>query len=295
MNYNIIIVILILIALFTLFKKENYSRIIPRYSNTQCSGNTCKYPSTNNKLNTLCNKEVAKYQYGDRFIKNPNKYLEMVARLLDDLSSSSKMDNYKLTDKNFLGDPDYLTQFMNLKVNKLIQDKEYLQKNGSWKYENFYISEPTIHYYSTDEQNINVFKIIYTLGNPLRSSYTSCIAFIKEHGEQSGKLEIVYTTFLNEFETNNNQSNLDVIPKEALNFSFLGTLANIDTTKFGNSGNYSGINDIYEKHDEKLNIKADIPDEFKENNFKVQILPPLFGNGVIDYPENKELDISAFF
>ena len=35
-----------------------------------------------------------------------------------------------------------------------------------------------------------------------------------------------------------------------------------------------------------VNIKADIPKEFKENSFQPQYLPPLFGNGICKYPPN---------
>ena len=284
---NITLLIILVIVLIVLYKcKENYSPIITRYSQTQCPGNSCIIPATNNKKNELCNKKVSTYQYADRFIKTPDNYLHMVSNLLNYLSKKSiNINDLKLNTKDFNGDTEYITNFMNSKIDDLIKNKDYLQQNGPWKYEKFYTCEPTIYYFSTDKNNLNIFKIIYTLANPLRSSYTSCIAFISEKGELSGNLEIIYTEILNDTENKSDKNNLQSLSKDALHFSFLGSLADIDTNKFGESTNSSGLNYISDYGDsEKINIKADIPIEFKKNTFEVQRMPPLFGNGVVDYP-----------
>ena len=129
----------------------------------------------------------------------------------------------------------------------------------------------------------NIFKIIYVLGNPLRSSYTSCLAFITQI---NNKLEIQYTGLVNDFEKLP-KDNLQVIPSQALDFSFLNTIANNNFDQFGHPNDYTGINYIEEFREGKpINIKADIPKEFKENSFQPQYLPPLFGNGICKYPPN---------
>ena len=70
----------------------------------------------------------------------------------------------------------------------------------------------------------------------------------------------------------------------ALKFSFINNVEEVDFNKFGNPNDYSGLNYINEHRDSSINIKADIPKEFKENNFQPQFLPPEFGNGVCKYP-----------
>lgn len=274
--------------------KENYSPIIVRPLELTKSENDCKFPNTNNKKDTIADKNVYRYQYANRILKPPDKYLNMVSKLLNDLSTKNinipKINNKNLVEKDYLGDTDILTNHMNNKINELIKTKDYLQQNGSWKYEYFYTKEPNVYYYSVMENGkhkYNLFKIIYTMANPLRSSYTSCLAFITEI---DNKLEIQYTTFINDIVDDDNEKGndkLDVIPKQALNFKFLNQLADLDFDQYATSTDYSGLNYIDEyKEGTKIEVKADIPQEFKQNTFKPQFLPPEFGNGVCKYPPN---------
>lgn len=304
------ILIIIIIIFFNNFndyfkntKIENYTPSIIRYLPCNKSQNTtCQFPYTNNKLNKECNNDIYTYQYGNRKLMNPNKYIQLIKKVLNDLSTFNinvkSIPDTLLSEKDFTGDYEYITRFFNNKLNKLISDKNYLQQNGSWKYEYFYISNPTIYYYEVDNNNkyfndlpnkFNLFKITYVLSNPLRSSYTSCIAFITQINDI---LEIQYTSIINDSEELP-RNNLNILPSEALDFSFIDTIANQNFDQFGNPNLYSGINYITEYREGKpIYIKADIPDEFKEDSFVPQYLGPLFGNGICKYPpiykDNKE-------
>lgn len=304
-----IIILIVLIIIFTtnfydFFKglnTENYTSSIVRYLPCNKSQNSCSFPYTNNKLNKTCNDDVYTFQYGNRKLLNPEQYLVMVKKLLNDLSTNniniSSLSNEILSDKNYTGDQELIINFLNNKINKLIREKTYLQNNGPWKYEYFNVSSPSIYYYEVNNQNklfinlpgtFNLFKIIYVLGNPLRSSYTSCLVFITEI---NGNLEIQYTSIVNDFEKFQ-KDNLNVLSDEKLDFSFLDTIVNNKFDQFGHPNNYSGLNYIEEfREGNTVDIKADIPREFKENNFHPQYLPPLFGNGICKYPptyENKD-------
>ena len=208
--------------------------------------------------------------------------------MFDDLSlkkiNVSNIPHNLLIEKNYIGDSSLITNYINSEINKLVNKEKYLQNNGTWKYEYFSVSEPKILYYEINNSSkyfpnlpdkFNLFKIIYTLGNPLRSSYTSSLAFITQI---NGKLEIQYTTFVNKFEEEDNNDKIKVIPQGALEFSFIDTIANNDFDQFGNSTDYSGFNYIEEPREgNKIEIKADIPPEFKEKNFQIQHLPPQRG------------------
>lgn len=292
----IIIVILCITNGFNFYNTENYTPIIARPLPCLKKENKCEYPLVNSKKNNYkeINNDIYINQYGNRKILNPNNYLELLEQLLNDLSKKdiniSNIPDNLLSEKDFLRDSSLVTKFLNEEINKLVNKESYLQNNGTWRYEYFVTSEPKIYYYDVDNTNkyftdlpnyFNLIKLIYTLGNPLRSSYTSCIAFITII---NGKFEIQYTTFLNKFESNN-EDNLKTIQKDALNFSFIDTIANNEYNKYGYSINKSGLNYIEEPKDyNKINIKADIPQEFKELTFKPQYLPPLFGNGNVKYP-----------
>lgn len=300
--FTIICLSVLVVAIFFVFytncfdnlKIENYKPSVVRPLPCNKSQNTCKFPYTNNKLEKTANEDVYIYQYGNRNILNPDDYMKLVKYLLKDLSQKRinihKLHNKLLTEKVYLGDREPIIDFINSKINELIRTKNYLQHNGSWKYEYFYVSDPTIYFFEFDNTSklfknnpdkFNLFKIIFTLGNPLRNSYTSCLAFITLI---NNNMEIQYTNVVNDFEKEN-EDKLDVIPKEALEFSFLDTIATNDFDQYGNPTDFSGINNIEEYRDgTKIHVKPEIPSQFKENNFNIQYLPPQFGNGVCKYP-----------
>ena len=307
LNFTSLCFILILTVLIIIFitncydffnsiKTENFTPSVVRYLPCTKTQNSCSFPYTNNKLNTTCNSDVYTYQYANRKLLNPDVYYNMIKQLLNDLSlkkiNVTYISDNILTEKNFTGDQELIINFLNNNLNKLITQKKYLQENGPWKYEYFFVSSPTIYYYEVNNENkifqylpskFNLFKIIYILGNPLRSSYTSCLAFITEI---NNKLEIQYTGLVNDFEKLP-KDNLNVIPNQALDFSFINTIAHNNFDQFAHPINLSGMNYIEEfREGTPVNIKADIPKEFKENSFKPQYLPPLFGNGICKYPPN---------
>jgi hypothetical protein len=279
---------------FRNIQTENYTPIISRYLPYEENQNDCPFPYTNNKLYKQKNENVYIYQYGNRKLLNPDQYLEMVRKLLNDLSTKNinipEIPKQLLIEKPYEGDQSLIINFMNNNINNLVKTKDYLQHNGTWKYEYFVVSSPTIYYYEVDNKNkmlnnlpstFNLFKIIYVLGNPLRSSYTSCLAFITSI---DNKLELQYTTIVNDVEKQP-KDNLKVLPQEALEFTFINTIANNEFDQFGNPDQYSGLNYIEEpRQGKKVNIKADIPNEFKENSFQPQYLPPQCGNGICKYP-----------
>lgn len=304
-----IIILVVVIIIFTNncldyfknFKKENFTPSIVRYLPCTKSQNPCPFPYTNNKLDTTCNSDVYTYQYANRKLLNPDMYLDMIKKLLNDLSTKqiniSMIPSEMLKEKYFTGDQEVIINFLNNRINKLIADKKYLQENGAWKFEYFFVSSPTIYYFEFNNKNkifqnmpnkFNLFKITYILGNPLRSSYTSCLAFITEI---DNKLQIQYTGLVNDFEKLS-KDNLQVIPSQALEFSFIDTIANNDFDQFGHPNNLSGMNYIEEFREGKpIKIKAEIPNEFKQKTFQPQYLPPLFGNGICKYPPTYKNEI----
>lgn len=294
-----VLIIIIIVILITncsdFFKNEKYTPILKRPLPLTKSQNTCPYPYTNNKLDNICNSNVYTYQYANRKLLSSDQYLEMVKKLLKSLSSHkidvTNIPNNILIQKDYNNDINPLTKFLNEKINFEIKNNNYLQQNGSWKYEYFYVSSPTIYYYEVNNNNklfkdlpsvFHLFKIIYVLSNPLRSSYTSCFAFITLI---NNNLELQYTSLVNDIDSkSNNIDNLDVISKEALKFSFIDTIANNNFNKFGYSNEKSGTNYTeYNNNLESINVKPDIPNEFKKNNFHFKHLPPLFGNGNVPY------------
>ncbi len=180
------------------FNTEKYTPSIVRPLPCTKDQNNCPFPCTNNTLDTTANNDVYVYQYGNRRIKNPEQYLQMVRQLLNDMTiagsngSNESSKVFKINDDllkeiDFTGDRRQITKSLDKEINKLVKTKKYLQNNGTWKYEYFSTSDPNIYFYEVDNKNklfsnysnkFKLLKVIYTLANPLRSSYTSCLAFI---------------------------------------------------------------------------------------------------------------------
>jgi len=280
-KYIILLITCIIISLFYIYynkKIENYTSTVVNKVDLN-NKTSCSIPFTNNKKDTFTNNKIPEYKYSDNILMSSDEYLGIISKLLNDLSNKtinvSDIPLDSLTEKEFIEDSEYITKFIDLKINNLIKNKTYLQQNGSRKYEYLYTRDPEIYYYGVKGQEYNLFKVIYTIANPHRTSYTTCIAFITQLKD---KLEIQNTTFLNDF-SEKHIDKLNTISKGSLKFDALDTLASYDFDKYGNTTLESGINYISnDKTEEKIEVIADIPDEYKDPDFTPHYLPSLIKN-----------------
>lgn len=217
MNNYIIVILLIVLFCILSKKKENYSiNIKPTHTLSKINDHYIKNQNCKDFSETL---------------KNPNNYMEMLQHLFNDLSTNEKIDESKLNEDYYYGDSEYITNFLNNKINKLIDSKNYLQKNNKWKYEQFHTTEPIIKYYVS--KDFNLYKIIFILANTIRSTYTLCKAIIKEDND---KLYLLNVTLANSNDSTESVKSTNILPLD------------IEYTKYDNI---------------ELNIEPDIPDEFK--------------------------------
>lgn len=304
LSFFVLIVILIIFLYNCNNINENYSPIITRYSNSTINENNCKKPFTNNKKDYTCSKPVYTYQYGNRMLINPNDYNLMVQKVLKDLQDDlnfnlSLFKNDNLEEIDYTGDQSLITNFINDKLKNLSKTKEYLQNNGSWKYEYFFSSEPNIYFYKIkNNSKLFLFKITFTLENPLRSSYTNCYAFILLDKNLNNlkiiKAGIVSNDSVNieNFNSKIENNELNNITKGNLKFQFLNVLPELEYDQWSNGVNNSAIPYISEyREGHQVKIDPKIPNEFKDTSeFNIQYLPPEFGNGICDYPPIYNID-----
>ena len=173
--YIFILIILIIYILYCVFfskdsftksQKENYSPIIYRQTVLEKDNNTCDKPfivSEEKKKNIPCSNDNYIYQYGNRMLTSPDNYMKIISLVLKDLSKNNidvlSIKDSDLIEIDYLGDKSLIIDFYNDQLHKLCKEKEYLQNNGAWKYEQFYISEPTIFLYKVKDQNFMVMKL----------------------------------------------------------------------------------------------------------------------------------------
>ena len=319
-NNNLLIIILIIIGIYILYNcisnnekfkqlfnnnlnihnnenKEKFSRIIPRPLNATKNNNKCSKPFTNSKRDTICSKDTYVNKFGNRMLMSPNEYNKMVERVLKDLQNKTEeynLNNSNLIEEDFNGDQSLLINLLNNKLKKLSETKTYLHNNGAWKYEHFYVAEPVIFFYKLKKpNNVFLFKIMFTLQNPLRSSYTNSYAFILL--DNKNKMNIIKAGIISEDSTKsemfNNQNfvnssdSIDKIINGKLDYTFVNVMPQLEFDEWGHNVNNSGIPYIKEvRQGNKVKIDAEIPDQFKDPNFNMQYLPPEFGNGICNYP-----------
>lgn len=254
------------------------------------------------------NKKVALNQYGQGKIKQSGDYLEMVSKLLNQVSQNKvNINQLNLTEIDYEGETTVLSNFIQYKINDIVKKEEYLQQNSGWKYEYFYPKDIKIYYFEELENKeisnkdnkeimnneipkLKVFKLIYTLYNPLRSVSTDCIAFVTH--TNNNDLEIQYTNILNEWKylqedlTNSEQSNKNSQSKQnSQNTIFLDSYFEKEFSQSGSSISPSNLKYTDLNCDTvKIDIKADIPEEYKKDIVNIQHLPPSFGADNVKYP-----------
>mgnify|MGYP006095601139 FL=1 len=106
MNNYIIVILLIVLFCILSKKKENYSiNIKPTHTLSKINDHYIKNKNCKDFSETL---------------KNPNNYMEMLQHIFNDLSTNEKIDESKLNIDYYYGDSEYITDFLNNKINKLI-------------------------------------------------------------------------------------------------------------------------------------------------------------------------------
>lgn len=293
-----ILTIVAIIVLFLKCGKENYS-VIQRYNFPLIDQNKCKYPTTNNKKYTTTQKALS--DYGQQKIIQPNTYLEIVEKLMFQLSNKNiDIDDNELEEIIYDQDVSIIKNFIHSKINDKVTTEEYLQQNGSFKFEYLYPKDLKIYYfkYKNNEENnssdTKIFKIIFTLYNPIRSVSVDCIAFISNI---NNNLNIEYANILNDWKhLNDNSEYINKIDDQK--HIFKDSLVEQKYNKFAKSTAKNNLDYADVNCDElPVQIKSDIPDEYKGETVKIQNLPPTFGTGVIKYPpiyKNKDETYSYY-
>ena len=231
-NYDIGIPLILLLILIIIYCKNNKLNNNPVLKENYSLNIKPLY----NQYNPV-NESNYNMHYKTKLCQDFSDYTEMVVKLLNDLSNNStsinEKDLIKKQDYHYI-ESEYIKEFLDKKITEMVKNKKYLHKNNDNKYEQFHTTDLIIDYYSVDSKDYNILKVVYMLANTLRTTYTLCIAYIKEKDD---KLEIINTKISNSLDD-----------KEYSN-TFTKELPITD--KYSE---YSGID---------LNIEADIPDDFK--------------------------------
>lgn len=297
---------IILRNLFPLFKKSDLESEFktelkfkqePELNNNQNMSQKVKKKTE--LLNTQkyeTNKKVALNQYGQGKIKQSGDYLAMVSKLLNQISQNKiNINQLNLTEIDYKGETSELSNFIQYKINEIVKKEEYLQQNNGWKFEYFYPKDIKIYYFEELENSeksnnkkeipkLKVFKLIYTLYNPLRSVSTDCIAFVTH--TNNNDLEIQYTSILNEWKhLQEDLSNTNQSKQSKQNTIFLDSYFEKEFSQSGSSISPSDLDYTDLNCDTvKIDIKADIPEEYKKDIVDIQHLPPSFGADNVKYP-----------
>ena len=149
-------------------------------------GTACSWPCySGSKHQNWCNEENAIKYYAMRPLVTPKNYNELLMNLFNHIvvpgNTVSKILDSKLTPKMFCSDGNPFDDIdEKRKIMKWLMEKiavgvnqiPKMKKNSSWGNEQFHHTDSEMYAFTTDNGKGSVFKLVFNLYNPLRSTST---------------------------------------------------------------------------------------------------------------------------
>lgn len=136
-----------------------------------------------------CNEDVAIGYYAMRPIVSPDTYQEWLVTLFRALETPNpEIDTLlsgELSPNMFCGSQEDVMRWLMGRIDQIVHQLPQFQKNGSWKYEQFYNTDVQFYSFATQESDrpIAIYKIVFNLYNTLRSISTLVTCTIVNNGE----------------------------------------------------------------------------------------------------------------
>jgi len=245
----------------------------------------CKWPCySDKKYQKWCSEDNAIRYHAMRPLITNEQYHEMINQIFKGLKSGTKFNelvseqeksqsDFSKNDSNFLENNYTLTNavfcensqknimnFIMEKINNEVYNTPSAQRNGSWEVERFYYIDQVIYEQEIKSMDkvFKLFKIVFGLYNPLRSTTTMVYAVLLADSKLN--LELVDIGFVNkdidpDFSKNTDYEDpyyMTEAEEDPIPWLYMNT---INTEKFNEYG-------FYDK--DSIEIEGGIPDSLKE-------------------------------
>lgn len=189
-------------------------------------GEPCSWPmyAGNDNKQVWCNEEDAIKYYAMRPLKTATTYNEWLQQLFNIIvkpgDNVSRILDSKLIPKMYCWDGSFFDgQDEQKKVMKWIMRKvaegvnqiPSMRKNSTWGNEQFHYTDDELYAFTTDNNKGDVYKLVFNLYNPLRSTATLVEAVIVNpifQGKETNKYVLVKMDFVNKGEWNSTDTEL---------------------------------------------------------------------------------------
>jgi hypothetical protein len=247
----------------------------------------CNWPTyAASKYQKWCNEEDAINYYGMRPLVTPDTYNGWLTTMFNHLVNPghevSKLLNVELTPRvfcnttedNYGSEETVVMKWLMQQIAMAVSVLPQMKKNGPWKYEQFHHTDVQFYAFSAGSAN-SVYKILFNLYNPLRSTATlvECVVI---NPQNSGNFVIAKMDFVNSGEWKGTNDNL---PNGMMGFN-LGTPKTSQAINLNTSGLPDGSNqdwnygNVLQKQQfnelgfyepgQNIQVKAGVPDSLKE-------------------------------
>jgi hypothetical protein len=150
-------------------------------------GTACSWPCyAGSKHEVWCNEQNSIDYYAMRPLVRPKTYNEWLINLFKHIivpgNSVSNILDSKLTPKmyctdgktpfNDINEKTAIMKWLMARIAVAVTKIPQLQKNGSWKNEEFHHTDSEMYAFTTDNNKGSVYKLVFNLYNPLRSTST---------------------------------------------------------------------------------------------------------------------------
>lgn len=155
-----------------------------RYSNGKTE--KCDWPLfAGGKYQEWCNEEVAIKYHAMRPIVSPDTYESWLVAMFGKLRSPKvPVVSDNLAPNMFCGSQGDVMRWLMGRVGAVVHELPQMQRNGSWKFEQFYETDTQFYSFLDQDNGYAVYKIIFNLYNTLRSISTLVNCVIVNDGKE---------------------------------------------------------------------------------------------------------------
>ena len=225
-NELVILILLIVIVSILCINKETFTNIIVRpldFTSYEQTG--CKAPLYNDKPGLkFCNKQATRY-YDTRYLNGYDNYYDMITNLVKMIGTNNEIINNKLQETTDCDVADYqVRELLNNKIASTIKNNNEFHNNGSFKLENFTVTDVNLKYY-IDSGNKKYIKALFTLYDLTRSAGTDAYALLYLDPELTVQTAGIIPS---NFYTHNSK----MVPVEPLGFDIYDSLINTNLSSY---------------------------------------------------------------
>ena len=169
---------------------------VPKDISYKGTKESCDWPLfAGSRYQEWCNEDVAIKYHAMRPIVAPDTYEDWLVAMFNKLRTFGLSEpSSNLSPNMFCGSQGDVMRWLMDRVDKVVHELPQMQRNGSWKFEQFYATDVQFYSFLDQDSQYAVYKIIFNLYNTLRSVSTLVNCVVINNGKDLGVLSIGFVS-----------------------------------------------------------------------------------------------------